>query len=720
MVRRAILSVFALAALAGLAEAPAGEPASLQAKAARIARLQDRHAASLVQVKYYVKLGPEGESPDFLGWSDEVKGYLDRGFPVRHVGYVIAPDRVLLADPLLLPKWIDRIEVDDGGETVAATEAVRYPGEQALELKTARPLARVRLLSFASPGVPERPDFLGAALENGRLVTRLKGTMAFSRVRGTETRDVVTVARDAILVNASNEAVTVCLKKQWSGPRALEDLFRPPAAWKGVPAETLARDAAAVNAAFGRQVVGVYLRLETNMQAQKDRFTSMTFVSESESWSAAGKGDERDVPGFVLAGGDVFVPAMLTSEETARLQRIELVHPDGRRIELTFAGAFGDWGGFVARFPDGRIPDGLEPCRCGIAPGERHPGEAGWDVKFVNAAGRIKVDARPVLMENFRQVRGGEFVPHGDCEHGMSLLADREGGLVSLRLARRTNAERFSRGGELIGGRALAELLASRDFNPEFRPRVDTDRVRTAWIGADVIGLTDEVAREKKVTAFLSDSRSRGALVAKVYPDTPAAAAGIRDGDVLVDLRLATSRSKMPIEFEPRFDFAGLGFRMLSGDGTLDGTRGRSPWPNVESGVNEFFTRIGIGTRVVMSYVSGGVRREAEMTLAQVPEHFLSAPRSRNRDIGMTVGDLTFEVRDYYRLEKDAPGVVVMKLKPGDPAAVAGLRAFEIITEVNGEPVKDAKDFGRKIKGQKKLSFSVRRLTATRIVRIEL
>lgn len=719
MKRLSTLLAVVLAALAGTAQT-SEKTRSLADKAARVAQLQDRFAASVVQVKYYVRLGPEGESPDFLGWTDEVRGYLDRGFPVRRIGFVVAPDRVLLADPLLRPKWIDRIEVDGGGESVAAVESVRYPGERALELKTERPLAHVRPLAFASPGVPDQPDFLDASLENGRLVTRLKGGIDFSRVRGDETRDVVTVRSDAILVNASNEAVTVCLKDRWSGPRALEDLCRPPAAWKGVPAETLERDAAAIDAAYARRVVGVYLRLETNPQAQKDRFATMVFSSEGESWSGGGKGDERDVPGFVLEGGDVFVPAMLTSEETARLQRIEVVHPDGRRFELTFAGAFGDWGGFIARFPDGRIPDGLEPCRCGSAPGGGSPGDAGWIVKFVNAAGRIKVDARPVRMENFRQVRGGEYVPHCSGEDGMTLLADRDGGLVSMTLARRTNAERFSRPTELIGGRALAELLASRDFNPEFRPRVDSDRVRTAWIGADVIALTDEVAREKKVKAFLADSRGRGALVAKVYPDTPAAAAGIRDGDVLVDLRLATSRSKMALEAGARFDVPGLDFGLLSRGGMLDGTRGRTPWPNVEGGINAFFTRIGIGTRVVVSYVSDGVRKEAEMTLAQVPEHFLSAPRSRNRDIGMTVGDLTFEVRDYYRLEKDAPGVVVMKLKPGDPAAVAGLRAFEIITEVNGEPVKNAKDFGRKIKGQKTLSFSVRRLTATRIVRIEL
>ena len=63
---------------------------------------------------------------------------------------------------------------------------------------------------------------------------------------------------------------------------------------------------------------------------------------------------------------------------------------------------------------------------------------------------------------------------------------------------------------------------------------------------------------------------------------------------------------------------------------------------------------------------------------------------------------------------------MITKMKGGSPAAVAGLRPTELITEVNGKPVTSAKDFSEKIKGLKDLTFSVRRLTATRVVRIQL
>ena len=64
--------------------------------------------------------------------------------------------------------------------------------------------------------------------------------------------------------------------------------------------------------------------------------------------------------------------------------------------------------------------------------------------------------------------------------------------------------------------------------------------------------------------------------------------------------------------------------------------------------------------------------------------------------------------------------MVIDKVKGGGPAAVAGLKPLELILQVNGEDVKDAKDFLAKTKDKKDLTFSVRRLTATRVVPIKL
>ena len=108
------------------------------------------------------------------------------------------------------------------------------------------------------------------------------------------------------------------------------------------------------------------------------------------------------------------------------------------------------------------------------------------------------------------------------------------------------------------------------------------------------------------------------------------------------------------------------------------------------------------------------------MTLESAPPHYKNAPKARNRTLGILVRDMTFEVRSFFKFDDNAPGVVIAKIKPGSPAAVAGLKVYELITEVNGEKVTGAKDFAAKIKDKKDLVFAVRRLSQTRMVKIHV
>jgi len=123
---------------------------------------------------------------------------------------------------------------------------------------------------------------------------------------------------------------------------------------------------------------------------------------------------------------------------------------------------------------------------------------------------------------------------------------------------------------------------------------------------------------------------------------------------------------------------------------------------------------------VVLAWVSGGEKREAGLVLEQAPVHYRTAKRIRNRTLGLVAADLTFEVRAYLKMGEGAPGVVITKMQEGSPAAVAGLRPFEVITSVNGEDVPSSRRFAEMIKGKKELTFSVRRLDATRIVRMRI
>ena len=132
------------------------------------------------------------------------------------------------------------------------------------------------------------------------------------------------------------------------------------------------------------------------------------------------------------------------------------------------------------------------------------------------------------------------------------------------------------------------------------------------------------------------------------------------------------------------------------------------------------FTRYGIGVEVDVGYVTDGAKREARLVLAQAPVHFRNAKRFKSKALGAAFADLTYEVRGFFKLADDAPGVVVSKVQPGNPAAVAGLKPFEIVTQVDGKPVSDVKALHEAIKGRREFNLSVRRLATTRIVRVKL
>ena len=59
--------------------------------------------------------------------------------------------------------------------------------------------------------------------------------------------------------------------------------------------------------------------------------------------------------------------------------------------------------------------------------------------------------------------------------------------------------------------------------------------------------------------------------------------------------------------------------------------------------------------------------------------------------LGVAIQDLNDELADYYGL-KDRKGVLVTEVFPGDPADQAGIKAQDIILEVDGKPVETTRD----------------------------
>ena len=159
-------------------------------------------------------------------------------------------------------------------------------------------------------------------------------------------------------------------------------------------------------------------------------------------------------------------------------------------------------------------------------------------------------------------------------------------------------------------------------------------RVGTRPVGHDGHRLLHRPLPGRRGTVHAAESR--GALVTRVMPGTPAAKAGLVEGDILLSARLKTSQNKRALDDENSssgFDWSEYFGAFEGGDEDMLGMmfdREYSPWSNVEAGVNRVFTSFGIGKKVIVDYVRDGERKEVELTLEQAPVHIELKDRADN------------------------------------------------------------------------------------------
>ncbi len=185
-------------------------------------------------------------------------------------------------------------------------------------------------------------------------------------------------------------------------------------------------------------------------------------------------------------------------------------------------------------------------------------------------------------------------------------------------------------------------------------------RVERGWLGVQIQAVSEEVA------GSLGLDTAAGVLVADVLPDSPAMAAGVKSGDVI--LRAAGQRMQE--------------YRDLT----------------------KLIASIDAGTDIELEVIRGGKVRVLDVTIGRMPQDDLAmsrpgeaAPDDGPR-IGLFLAPLTPEIREERGLEADTPGVLVAQVEPGSPAQRAGIRAGSLISMVGQEPVTDPDEVARAVR----------------------
>ncbi len=173
-------------------------------------------------------------------------------------------------------------------------------------------------------------------------------------------------------------------------------------------------------------------------------------------------------------------------------------------------------------------------------------------------------------------------------------------------------------------------------------------RVTRAWLGVYIQDVIPGMERQLGVR--------EGALVTEVVPNSPAAKAGIRSGDVIIAVEGKKIRNSSDLQMAIMY---------------------RRP-----------------GEKVTVTLVRDKRTIAVEVVLEERPAEGAVSPAQGIAKFGITVQDLTAELKSRYGLTQDT-GVVVVAVEPGSRGYWGGVQVGDVIVEVNRQPVSSTVDWNR-------------------------
>jgi serine protease Do len=179
---------------------------------------------------------------------------------------------------------------------------------------------------------------------------------------------------------------------------------------------------------------------------------------------------------------------------------------------------------------------------------------------------------------------------------------------------------------------------------------IKTGKVIRPWVGIGLQDITSDLIK------FFNLKEKAGALISQVYGGSPAEKAGLKAGDAVIE---------------------------------IDGVK----VTNSQDVVREVLKKQ-VGQKVNFVILREGKRTEISLTTAQMPEKIgerepVKPPREW---FGLRVSNVTPDIAKQLGLTK-TEGVVILGVEPNSVAQRAGLKAGDIISEINRQKVVNENDY---------------------------
>lgn len=173
--------------------------------------------------------------------------------------------------------------------------------------------------------------------------------------------------------------------------------------------------------------------------------------------------------------------------------------------------------------------------------------------------------------------------------------------------------------------------------------------VSRGWLGISVQDITDDIAANMKLKNI------KGALVGQIFEGDPADKAGIKTGDIIIEID----------------------------GGKIQNTQD----------LLRIVAALKVGDKAVVKVIRDGQEIGIDVIIGERKEEKEIARRGKfGEHYGMTVQELTPEMARHFGFS-DKYGVIITQVRGGSPSDDAGLKAQDIVLQINKVKISSLKDF---------------------------
>lgn len=491
---------------------------------------------------------------------------------------------------------------------------------------------------------------------------------------------------------------------------------------KGILADERLTDLDKRNEALRKSLPASIKRVEILFRAEKTQ----------ERYMPAEDGQQGKTAVFGVAiddKGTLFVPQDLSRELVRKIEDINVVD-EGRTLPASFVGLYKAFGGFLVRAEGLKTTPAV--ARDGQAP---PPGQIFFTATFEDRFGRSRI--RADYNRLYRTVTGlngaARLQPRKRIKAG-SFLVDVDGRIVGCatldkkeedfdEVAAEATRDRYYgryRAGytpehlrRLIFFSEIAALLEqpAGHVDPRAMPMTKKEEKRLVWLGVEFQEMTKPVAETMGVQdRDLTNDGRRGLLVTELYAGSPAARAGIRVDDILLSVQPEGETARDLVAEVDRYGMS---------RGIYPDRRGtQPPWKPTKNYLTTVLTEIGAKKKVSFDVLRGKEKSKISLALEDAPTDYETAERYKDDALGVTVKELTYEVRHFQKLEPGITGVTVAKVESGSKSDVAKLFPLSIIIKVNDVAIRDLAHFRQLAGASKSLTLTTVLFGQTKLVEL--